>query len=204
MTRLDKYGSPYFDEAQVDAFFNDAYHEWIKLKARRGEYSDENRQALGILVQSKDHPNTKTINLDSLGPAPERIWAVLGNFNITCNGVTTLTTRPIVPIHHDRIGEALSNPFEQPEDMFPVYTQKGTVGGVNTLTIYSDSTPVMVEVVWIKEPVPMNSATDPSGFIEIGKTQQYEVIALTLQMMEINIENPFRAQAVGSTEIVNL
>lgn len=201
MLRLDKHGSPYFDESEVDSIFNDAYLQWIDEKAKVGEISDRNRQDLGHLVRVKDFGSVSRLDLTTLNPSPLRIWAINANFSYSCGGQETIRTRPVVPVTFDRLGESFGNPNEAPDDYFPSYSQVSEDGKEDIIRIHSTSTPLESEVVYIKQPVFMDSAGNPSGTIEIGRKQQLEVANIALLKLEINIENQFRAGAVGSAEI---
>lgn len=197
MLRLDKFGSPYFDESSVDTFFNDSYYEWIDSKAKLGEVSDRNRQSLGHLVHKKELTGA-IINLSSFDPKPLRLWAVLGNFDIPC--LDGVYTRSILPKKWDEFGVAMDNPFEVPSNTFPIYVQSNDNGN-NVLTIYSDTPPQEVEVVYIKEPILMDSDGNPDGFIEVGRNEIYQIVDICLRKMELTIENQFRTQGIISTEL---
>ena len=196
--KLDKSGSPYFEELVVNQFANEAYLEWIRKTAYDAELTEARRGDLAELTKRKVLGTTKKFTLD-FTPVPKYILALNGDYDFECNGIVTTRTRPITPINFDQYSKAQDNPDLSSNDAFPDYIRYAE-NSVSTIEIISNSTPKNVEMFYIKEPVLFDIVGNPDGFVEIGMEQQYQVLDMVVAKLEANVHD-FNSNQVANQEI---
>ena len=188
MLKLDKHATAYFPEEWVSQFFNEAYVEWINLAAKEFEKSSKRRADLVNLVKRATIPNTKIISYAAITPAPYLILRVEADYNFVCKGVTTPRRRKVKPIPIDaaRYGD---DPYNASTEHFPAY-EEFSGGTGKEIHILTPSTPILTEVMYIKNPDAMDMVGSPTALIEIDYMQQIEVIDITVRKLLQTLESP--------------
>lgn len=196
--KMDKYGSPYFEEETVTKVLNESYAEWLKDKVKMVEADEDARANLSVLTLKKTIPtlSSKKIPL-SFSPALEYILSVSGTYTYECLGTSTKRERPIKPLLLDELSKSKDNPDLAPDDYFPGYVRY--FDGTNVvIDIVSESTPSNVEIFYIKQPVLFDIVNRPNDRIEVGLGQQHEIIDIAIRKLSITDNNYQSANAITS------
>ena len=188
MLRMDRHGSDYFTPSEGSDVFMDSYHKWIRDKSKLAEVDESARRDLdGLTIQVNIGTQNK-LNIRAIQPSLLHVLAVSGEFKFESQGRITTRRRPIAPIGHDRLSQVLSDPFHQPCDAFPLYSEYRSFGE-SLLMIHSDNPPEGVEIAYVKAPVRMDAANNPMGVIEVGEPQQMEIVDRVLRTLRSIIQD---------------
>lgn len=186
--KYDKYASPHMTRRAFQWMYSEARKEWLKAKYKDYEVVESVRADLRPFNRDQDFANTKKINLSAIGSNKvEFITAVWGDFEFQCNGKNTIYTSAIKPVSIDQAAELMRDPFNQPDDEFPIYLDRND--GQPYIEILSTTTPQVVTVHYIKKPEDYGLLTNPDGLTEEEETQQYEILDISVKKVELSIEN---------------
>lgn len=193
--KYDKYNTPHFTRRAFQWIYSEARREWLRLKYKDYETVEAIRSDLRPFNRSFDFSNTRRLDLSTIQPPLEYITAVYADFNFECNGKTTPYTFAVRPFTKDNAAVSMTDPFNQPDDEFPVYLDRNE-NGISFLEVLSLTVPITATVEYLKSPDDFNLVLNPSGFTEEGETQQYEILDIAVKKVELSIENFAKFQAM--------
>ena len=188
MLKLDKHATGYFTEEWVSQYFNESYVEWVNLAAKEFEKSSKRRADLINLVKRAPVPATKIVSYSAMTPAPYLILRVEADYNFVCKGVTTARRRRVKPIPIDaaKYGD---DPYNASTEYFPCY-EEFSGGTGKEIHILTKTTPLVVEVMYIKSPDSVDMAGSPNSLTEIDYPQQIEVVDIVVRKLLQTLESP--------------
>jgi hypothetical protein len=192
---IDKANAPWFNATEKDRFINMAINEYTKNKYAAFEVDEKVREDLLTLVLTNTTLDSSTINLDTV-PNFLFVLRLEMDVNSPCG---ILTNVPITPMRHDVFVESRRDPFNKPADKYPQYTQS-VVGGARTITIFSDTVPTAVRMVYLAQPATV-SITVPTNCNLPVHTHE-EIVNLAVRKMLGTIE-AFQNYQVQTNEIKN-
>jgi len=193
--KIDKSNSPDVQKLAFVWMYEEARLEWLRLKSKDFEVTEAQRSDLRIFIRDTDLGNVRKAYInDNLNVA--FILGVWADFDFECNGTVNTYTRPIMPLSIDEAAEAMTDPFNQPDDEFPRYVERRDAQGLY-FDILSTNVPKGVSVFYVKKPNPYALLTDPNGFTEEDQAQQYDIIDRAVMKYELSIENFNKYQGMG-------
>lgn len=193
--KIDRSNSPDIQKLAFVWMYEEARLEWLRFKVKDFEVTELQRSDLRVFIREVDLGNTKKAYID-----PDWnlafVMSVWADFDFECNGAINTYTRPIMPFSIDEGPEAMTDPFNQPNDEWPRYIERHDSQGLY-LDLLSTNTPQGVSVFYVKKPEPYGLLTDPTGFTEEDQAQQYEIIDRAVMKYELSIENYNKYQGMG-------
>jgi len=180
---IDKANSEWFTSDEKDEFLNMAIQEYVKNKHRAFETDEKVREDLLTLVISPYEVfTTNIIDLDAIG---NFLFALRLEADIdgTCGPLTGV---PVPPRQQDDFSESERDPFNKSSDKYPVYLQSDS-GGARTVTVYSDTTPSVLRLTYLRQPATV-SITVPTD-CDLPIHTHDEICNLAVRKMFANIES---------------
>jgi len=173
---LDQSQTGYFHPSEIDRALQNAQTEVVNELYADVEVIQKRRDAL-IKVTVKHTYTSSSILVLSEAVDYRHTLSVVGKWDFVCNGTTTRRQVGIKPIRHDVLGTIFSDPYNTPTNQFPVYINY--TNGVNepVIEVFSTTTPIEVELTYLKNPKKIDSENDPSGQCELPEQEQYKIIA---------------------------
>ena len=199
--KYDKYNTPYVTRRYFQWVYSQARSEWFRLKYKDYEVSEAVRSDLRPFNRSKDFLNTSRINLNEVTPGEKFITTVYADFEFSCNGSDTVYTRQVKPLSKDEAATKMTDPFNQPNNEFPFYTDEND--GQPYLQILSETAPIVTTVGYLKEPDDYKLLDDPNGFTEENESSQYEILDLAVRSVELTVENFSKFQSMREKIMTN-
>lgn len=173
----DKYQSPWFNTDEASSILNTAVLEYVKERAPKYQTNEEAVQDIQWGWAWAEHVTTgsSTVNITALNPALLYTTSVYGRWDFTaCDGTVTRRIIPIIPTTDDSYARSLNDPFNAPEDAFPVYYRKN-VGSDFVYDIKSTTTPIDVTITYLKVPTLLDITNDSAVDLEFPDDVAREV-----------------------------
>jgi len=182
---IDKANAPWFSPEEKDRFINLAINEYVKNKHKAFETGEKVREDLLTLVSAPHVVNsTDIVNLEVVALS-DFLFVLRVEADIT-NSCGTKTGIPVKPAQQDDFAESRKDPFNKPDDGHPVYLQSTNVANERIITVYSDTVPDEIRMVYLKQPVEVdfNTGTDS----DLPDHTHEEIVNLAVRKMLGTIE----------------
>lgn len=176
--KWDKANSPHMTEFAFQLLYQESRLEWMKLKVKDFEVTEQVRVDLFPFVRKKVLGKTDKILLTAV--APDRIFhrtKLTGVYTFECNGKQNKRILDIVPRAVD--SNISNDPYNQPDDTEPAYYDDNDGAGTY-IQILSTSIPEEVTLRYIKYPNPFDLLDQPDGLTEEEEAQQNEIIDIAV------------------------
>jgi hypothetical protein len=190
----DKAAQPYMPPNQFDLFANIKYNDWAQFEADQIEQNVTYDAYLKVLFTTFTKNNSNYIDLvNDVNNYQRRL-----RFNLTyadpCNKGKSIQ-RSIDPVSNDDIDEMLQDPFNNPTDEYPASITTQLPNGNPGFLVYSTTTPLTLNMTYLRIPQVINSATSPNTVFEQPDWVTYMLLKLVVYRMDITAENINRAKA---------
>jgi hypothetical protein len=189
---IDDYRMPFLDNTRSAALMYDSVMEFVQQSYQEGERTERRRSDLVPLVLNQNLAGGSTVSLSGVANFMY-VFNLSATFTDPCNAQAQIT-RPIRPVRMDQINKILIDSFEKPDDYYPVYIQY-SVGAVNTLEVFSTTTPLSYKMKYVRTPTIVTSVNlgtnSPFGDhanLEIGKIFARKVMESTDDFNRYQIE----------------
>lgn len=191
--KWDKANTPHQTQAAFLLLYSESRLEWMKLKVKDFEVTEQVRTDLLPFIRKKDFGTTDKVILKNIGS--DRIFArtkLTGVFTFECAGKKTKRTLDIPPRSVD--SDIFNDPFNQPDDTDPCYYDDNDGAGPYML-ILSTNVPENVVLRYIKYPEPYELLDRPNDVTEEDELQQDEIIDMAVAKYLGQIRDFERMQA---------
>ena len=177
---IDKHDLPWFEPEEKDIFLNFAQQEFVNQRYSEFEVNEKRRQDIRTLITtfSAGAVSSITVPSDMLF-----VLSLKGTFNVVICGQTVQRETHIRPMQHDDVNKIINDPFNKPTNDEPVY-----VTNANTLEILSDNTAISTELTYIKEPLVIDTVTNPTGVFSTPTYTHNEIVNIAVRKMLGSIE----------------
>jgi hypothetical protein len=177
---IDKHDLPWFEPEEKDIFLNFAQQEFVNQRYSEFEVNEKRRQDIRTLITtfSAGAVSSITVPSDMLF-----VLSLKGTFRVVICGKTVSRETHIRPMQHDDVNKIINDPFNKPTNDEPVY-----VTNANTLEILSDNTAISTELTYIKEPLVIDTVTNPTGVFSTPTYTHNEIVNIAVRKMLGSIE----------------
>lgn len=176
---LDKHETGWFEPEEKDIYLNLALSEFVKDRYKEFEVNEKRREDIRTLIKENTGAGA-TIN------APADMMFVIslkGTFVLTDCGTAKNVERFIKPSQHDDINKVQSDPFNKPENKFPLYLTTST-----GFDVRSDTAPLDYTLTYIKTPVQFDGTNNPNGSIDLPDYTHEEIVNLAVRKILFILE----------------
>lgn len=197
-TILDKSGTPYFTPAEFTRLFNMSYDIWVRLNWKRFEQDSEMKYKMRLLTMPFEVLNNNQVDLSTIAPALRYDARVRATFKRVCGINVDYITRSCTPVENNRIDVMESDPFNRGIDEEPTYIQTTTAAGLPIFQIFSETVPVKVDGLYVRQPTYIDLVNFPNVVFEQPDDLAEEIVSICDVDEETVIENYNRMNAEKS------
>lgn len=204
--RMDVSGSPPFTPQEIDNLLNWAYNDWYK--EFRPRFNKEQAITVRLTHLLKPLPalsNTSQITLAAPGtniPDYRDLARMNGTWNktdcygsiIVVGGVNQTVTRNIVPVPLNVVDTNTQDPFNSPNDEYPMYKQSNN-GTVRVINILSTTSPLNIVGEYFKLLQIIDSENNPDTPFEAQDYIAEEVIEIAKVLGKTDLDDFQNLQA---------
>ena len=194
-TLIDKSGSPYFPQEQFDALANLKYNAWTDLEGRMIETTEGYMADLIYLYKVTSKANTSFIDKIVDTPSFRRRIRFYSQY-VDCNGLTKYPNIRI--LSNATVDIAQNDPLNKGIDADPACIATIVPGGNPGWQIFSDTTPVSLNMTYLQEPQVIDSANNPATVFQGPNYIAWILIQMVAYKFDITTENLNRAKAGAS------
>lgn len=208
--KIDSFNSQLFEPEEIDVLFNTYQYKLIKDVNREGlERTQTQIEMLGNLILTQ--PLNNFLANNPLVNKPNGYFIGLPNdylktineeclCNVTdCNGNVVQERRWVIPTTHDKVNNALQNPFTKPNNDYALrlaYSNINSNSPAMHEIITHDGQPAWYLLTYMKEPVQMHLYSQyPAPFTgadvecELNSEAQQWIIEESVKQALLNIES---------------
>ena len=193
-TLLDKAGSPYYPPDQWDIFANIVLDDLFQKEYDKLEKGEKQTSLMLWTYRGFQKVNSSFIDIYTDIPDWRYTIRINAKFRKDCNGTITYPVVNVIPFQNDDIDMAQNDPLNKGDDDEPTYIM--TVNGTTPrLQVFSTTTPLEINLTYLKQPVAIDSANNPNTVAEFNDAFARYVVRMVDEMLKGNTENYPAAQA---------
>lgn len=194
-TLQDKAASAYWPAEQFDEMANMAYNIWIRIQYKVFDVNEEAKYKLRNLTLPFSVANSSTVSFT--GNIPDARYEVRcsATFDTNCGKTVKPYTRSCRPASNNAIDVMQQDPFNVGIDDDPSFIQTTTAGGVPILEVFSETTPISIQGLYLREPQIIDYTNNPTTVFELPNALAEEIVRMIAVDADTVIENYNRMQA---------
>lgn len=194
---MDKPGAPWFNDTEKTYWINKAAKELALEKYEEFQLTEKGRQYLSPLTRKVTVTGVSSFQKLATCPDFMLFTSFLGTFTDSCGNVQQV---PIAPLQDDD-GRVYQDPFWKPDNITPWYEEVfDTTANAEVVTILSETTPTNIVIRYLKEPRPVDFATNT--MTDLPELIHEELANVTVRMMLSSLQQPnsYQVQQIETQE----
>jgi hypothetical protein len=201
---MDKTTMPWVDPMQKDVYLNLALDDWPNWLYEGFEKTARRRMEFANLVRHHTYGNGKLLKKADTPTLLRYVVGMRGEwwfyaYDDAGKVVEEKDWMPVVPMGHDELGVAYTDPDRVPTDNFPVYTEYRDASLGEVFEIHSDNVPLRVEVSYLEDFGKVDGLNDPTGSLQLPDAVCRKIVQLAAVKAQAGMMDP-RYEA-GSAEL---
>lgn len=197
----DKSGSPYMPQSNFDVYANIKYNDWIEMMGKAIEQDERLMADIMFLYKTYQKPNSTFIDRVIDVPDFRRRLRFYSHYK-DCNGIDKYPNIRIAV--NATIDEMQNDPFQKGIDADPSCIATIVQGGNNGWRVFTETTPLDLNLTYLKTPQVIDSANNPNTVFEAYDYVANYIIRAVVYDSDITIENynRFKAEKQDLAEVL--